>query len=159
MSRDQTIFVDDDGTGYHFYSSRDNYDMRLHTMTDDFLDATEEDTMILETGGHREAPAIFKYNNTYYLITSGCTGWDPNEARYDITENIWQQPWIKKGNPCIGSGAERTFEGQSTFVLKVHGYDGAFIFIADIWNTGNLAESRYIWLPIRIKSDGDIEIE
>lgn len=159
MSRDQTIFVDNDGTGYHFYSSRDNYDMRLHTMTDDFLDATEEDTMILESGGHREAPAIFKYNGTYYLITSGCTGWDPNEARYDVTENIWRQPWTPKGNPCRGPGADRTFEGQSTFVLKVHGYDDAFIFIADIWNTRNLAGSRYIWLPVTIKGDGEIEIE
>lgn len=159
MSRDQTIFVDDDGTGYHFYSSRENYDMRLHTMTDDFLDATTQDKMIFTSGAHREAPAIFKHNNIYYMITSGCTGWDPNEARYDITEDIWQQPWTTKGNPCKGLNANKTFNGQSTFVLKVHGYDDAYIFIADIWNKYDLASSRYIWLPITIKNDGEIEIE
>ena len=159
MSRDQTIFVDDDGTGYHFYSSRENYDMRLHTMTDDFLDATKEDKMIFKKGEHREAPAIFKYNKKYYLITSGCTGWDPNEARWDVTENIWQQPWTTKGNPCTGPNASKTFNGQSTFVLKVQGYEDAFIFIADIWNKNNLPSSKYIWLPIKIKSNGDLEIQ
>ena len=158
MSRDQTIFVDDDGTGYHFYSSRENYDMRLHTMTDDFLDATKEDKMIFKSGAHREAPAVFKYKKKYYLITSGCTGWDPNEARWDVTENIWQQPWTTKSNPCTGANASKTFNGQSTFVLKVPGYDDAFIFIADIWKQNNLAGSKYIWLPITIKSNGDIQI-
>jgi beta-galactosidase len=159
MSRDQTVFVDDDGIGYHFYSSRDNYDMRLHTMTDDFLNATEEDEMIFTKGAHREAPAIFKHNNTYYLITSGCTGWDPNAARFDVTNDIWQQPWEAKGNPCKGPDANLTFNGQSTFVLKVQGYKDAYIFIADIWRKNDLPSSRYIWLPITIKSDGDIEIQ
>ncbi len=158
MSRDQTIFLDDDGTAYHFYSSRDNYDMRVHTMTDDFLDATTKDMMIFEKSAHREAPAIFKYKNKYYLITSGCTGWDPNAARYDVSTEIFKQPWTTKGNPCTGPNAGITFKGQSTFVLKVQGYDNAFIFIADIWNQNDLASSLYIWLPITIKSNGDIEI-
>ena len=32
-------------------------------------------------GGHNEAPAIFKKDGTYWMITSGCTGWAPNAAR------------------------------------------------------------------------------
>jgi beta-galactosidase len=158
MSRDQTIWLDDDGTGYHFYSARDNYDMRLHTMTDDFLNATTKDAMIFQKGAHREAPAVFKYNKKYYCITSGCTGWDPNAARYDVTDDLWKTPWTTKGNPCTGNNAGKTFNGQSTFVLKVEGYKDAFIFIADIWNKNDLANSMYIWLPITIKTNGDIEI-
>jgi hypothetical protein len=158
MSRDQTVFVDDDGSGYHFYSSRDNYDMRLHRLTDDFLNTSGQDTMILESNAHREAPAVFKYNGTYYLITSGATGWTPNAARYDVSTNIWKQPWTKKSNPCTGPGADSTFGGQSTFVFKVPGYADAYIFMADRWTTSNLANSPHIWLPITILANGDIQI-
>ena len=158
MSRDQTVFVDDDGIGYHFYSSRDNYDMRVHSLTDDFLNTSGQDTMIFESGAHREAPAIFKCNGTYYLITSAATGWSPNAARYDVSTYIWKRPWTKKTNPCSGAGADTTFGGQSTFVFKVPGYANAYIFMADRWTTNNLANSLHIWLPITILANGDIKI-
>jgi hypothetical protein len=158
MSRDQAVFVDDDGTGYHIYSSRDNYDMRVHSLSADFLNTSGQDTMIFASGAHREAPAVFKHNGTYYLITSAATGWAPNPARYDVSTYIWRQPWTRKTNPCVGAGADSTFGGQSTFVLKVPGYTNAYIFMADRWTTANLANSTHIWLPVTILASGDIQI-
>lgn len=59
--------------------------------------------------------------------------------------------WTYLGNPCVGEDADLTFHSQSTYVLPVKGLENAFIFMADRWNSGNLADSRYIWLPILFK--------
>jgi hypothetical protein len=49
-----------------------------------------------------------------------------------------------------GPRADKTFGGQSRFVLPVAGRAGAFIFMADLWKgDGNLIDSRYFWLPIQ----------
>ena len=145
MSRDMTLFKDDDGTAYHVFASRDNYDMRICQLSDDYLSPTEKDVVI--HSDHREAPALFKHGGKYYLITSACSGWEANEARIDTADSI-RGPWVSEGNPARGMRAETTFDSQSTYVLPVEGREGAFIFMADRWNRENLADSRYVWLPV-----------
>lgn len=149
MSRDMTLFQDDDGAAYHIYASRDNYDLRIARLSDDYLTPTPRDSMVFSE--HREAPAIFKRNGIYYLITSGCTGWSPNAARLHTANSIWG-PWTRRGNPMQGAGADSTFGAQSTFVLPVQGRQDAFIFMADWWNPRNLQDSRYVWLPVQFES-------
>ena len=95
-------------------------------------------------GGQNEAPAIFKKDGTYWMITSGCTGWAPNEARMFSAPSIWG-PWTQHPNPCVGPKSEITFEGQSTYILP---YGDHFIFMADIWRPQHPSDARYIWLPI-----------
>lgn len=150
MSRDMTLFQDKDGSAYHIYASRENYDLRISRLSDDFLQPTSMDSLI--SSDHREAPAIFERNGIYYLITSGCTGWDPNPALYYTARSVWG-PWEKQDNPARGAGADTTFGAQSTFVLPVQGREDAFIFMADRWNPKNLRDSRYVWLPIRFEGD------
>jgi hypothetical protein len=94
-----------------------------------------------------EAPAVFMHAGKYYFIGSGCTGWAPNPARSAVADSIWG-PWKELGNPCIGKNAEKTFFSQSTYVLPVEGKKDAFIFMADRWNSRNLEDSRYVWLPL-----------
>ncbi len=150
MSRDMTLYQDDDGQAYQIYSSRDNYDLRICRLSDDFLSATTNDMLI--ASDHREAPAMFKYLGKYYLITSACTGWAPNAANYYTADHI-QGPWTAHPNPCRGPGADKTFDGQSTFVLPVPGRTDAFIFMADRWKPRDLSNSSYNWLPVQIKGD------
>lgn len=158
MSRDMTLFVDEDGKAYHIYSSEENLTLQVAELTDDYLDHTGR-YIRLFPGGHNEAPAVFKKDHTYWMIASGCTGWDPNEARMFSAPSIWG-PWKQEAeNPCVGDGAENTFGGQGTFVLPVAGKENLFIFMADEWRPKNLADSRYIWLPIRFRSDGKPFIE
>ena len=106
----------------------------------------------------REAPAPFKYGGRYYLITSGCTGWNPNVADYAVADHILG-PWTSKGNPCAGPEAATTFRSQSTGVLPVPGRPGSFIFMADRWMPRRLSESPYIWLPFYVKADGSFTLE
>jgi beta-xylosidase len=59
MSRDMTLFVDDDGRAYHIYSSEENLTLQIAELTDDYLNYTGQYARIAP-GGHNEAPAIFK---------------------------------------------------------------------------------------------------
>lgn len=149
MARDMTLYQDNDGKAYLIYSSRDNYDMRAALLSDDYLSVTATDSLL--SSNHREAPAIFNYQNKYYLITSACTGWKPNAANIYAADHVLG-PWKLIGNPIVGEGAENTFGGQSTFILPINPQKGKFLFMADIWNPSNLLKSEYIWLPIHFSN-------
>jgi beta-galactosidase len=151
MSRDMTIFKDNDNKAYLIYSSNENYDLRVVQLTDDYLSAGTKDELLFSK--HREAPAVFRKGNTYYLITSGCTGWAANKASLHTASSIWG-PWqLSTENPMQGPNADLTFGGQPTYVLPVQNEKDKFIFIADIWKPADLADSRYVWLPIQFKND------
>jgi len=160
--RDMNLFVDDDGRAYVFYASENNATLYIVRLNEEF---TGPETPIVEgetwarafVGEMREAPAPFKSGGRYYIITSGCTGWTPNAADHGVAENILG-PWRALGNPCVGDGAERTFESQSTFVLPIADRPGCFIFMADRWRPRQLADSRYIWLPLVVEPDDKIEL-
>ncbi|ASB50117.1 glycoside hydrolase family 43 protein [Alkalitalea saponilacus] len=154
MARDMTLFLDDDGTAYHIFSSEENLTLHIAELSDDFLSHTGRYKRIFPLG-HNEAPAVFKHNDLYYMIASGCTGWEPNAARSFVAENVFG-PWTALGNPCVGSGAEITFQSQSTFVLPVQGKEGAFIYMGDRWRPHNPIDGRYVWLPIVFKNDRPI---
>ena len=148
MSRDMTLFADDDDKAYLIYSSESNKIMHVCLLSDDYLTPTEKYSRITNAS-NREAPAIFKFNHKYYLITSDCTGWSPNPASYAVAENLLGK-WKQMGNPCKGIGANTTFKSQSTFVLPMPGKMDMFIFMADRWNKLNLEDSKYVWLPLKM---------
>ena len=150
MSRDMTLFVDDDGKAYHIHSSEENQTLHISLLTDDYLNFSETWVRV-QPGGQNEAPALFKSGDYYYMITSGLTGWDPNAARSFRAKSMLG-PWERLGNPAKGEGADVTFNSQSTYVLPVEGRQDAFIFMADRWNPKNHQDGRYIWLPITIKN-------
>ena len=151
MSRDMTLYVDDDGKAYHIFSSEENFTLHIAELTGDYLHHTGRYTRVAP-GGQNEAPAIFKHDGTYWMITSGCTGWAPNEARMFSAPSIWG-PWTQHPNPCRGPLAEKTFNGQSTYILEVksEGQEVRHIFMADIWRPQHPIDARYIWLPIEFE--------
>ena len=155
MARDMTVFVDDNGKAYHVFSSEENFTLDLAELTDDYTAHTGKFIRIY-IGHQTEAPALFKRNGIYYMIGSGCTGWDPNAARWFSAKSIWG-PWTYHGNPCKGPGSEITYGGQSTHVIPVAGKKDAFIFMADKWTPKDAIDGRYLWLPITFKGD-DMEI-
>jgi hypothetical protein len=67
--------------------------------------------------------------------------------------SIWG-PWKQHPNPCTGPNAEKTFNGQSTYILEVkeEGQDVKYIFMADIWRPRHPRDARYIWLPIEFEN-------
>lgn len=153
MSRDMTLFVDDDQQAYHIAASEENQTLLISKLSDDYLSLTGEYVRVLPDG-RNEAPAVFKRGGKYYMITSGLSGWTPNAARLSVSDNM-MSGWKFIGNPCRGSDVENesTFNSQSAFVLPVVGKKDAFIYIGDSWNPINLVDSRYIWLPIQFENE------
>ena len=153
MSRDMTLFVDDDGRAYHIFASEENLTLHIAELTDDYLHHSGRYTRVAP-GGHNEAPTIFRYHGTYWMITSGCTGWDPNAARMFSAPTIWG-PWTQHPNPCRGPKADITFGGQGTFVLSLN--PDTHLFMADVWRPRRPSDARYVWLPITF-ADGKPEV-
>ena len=66
---------------------------------------------------------------------------------------------MSQGNPCEGVnpenrfGKEKTYGGQSTFIIPVMGTKDAYIAVFDINKPENPYDSRYIWLPVTIQDD------
>lgn len=151
MARDMTLYVDDDGKAYHIHSSENNQTLHFAELTDDYQNFTGRYTRVLE-GKANEAPAIFKNNGKYYMISSGTTGWNPNPARLAVAENIFG-PWKELGDPSRGTEAENktTFWSQSTYILPVIGKKNAFIYMGDRWTPKNAIDGMYIWLPIQFE--------
>jgi len=149
MSRDLTLFVDDDKKAYQVYSSEENGTIQISQLTGDYLRPAGHYIRIL-AGDFNEAPALFKHDGKYFLITSGTSGWAPNAARLAVSDSIMGR-WTELGNPCRGAEAQikRTFESQSTFVLPVSGKTEAYIFMADRWRPKNAIDGRYVWLPFK----------
>jgi len=157
MSRDMTLFVDDDGKAYHIYASEENSTLHISQLSEDYMSPAGKYMRFFENRWH-EAPALCKRKGRYWLLTSDCTGWDPNAARSAVSESIWG-PWKELGNPCEGRnpqnglGPEKTFGGQSTHILQVHGKEDAFIAMFDMWCPDNAIDGRYLWLPMSFKTD------
>lgn len=153
MSRDMTLFVDDDGTAYHIASAEDNQTLHVSKLDENYTGFSGEYHRILP-GQSNEAPAIFKYKNKYYLIASGTTGWNPNPGRSFVAETIYG-PWQALGNPVRGTEQEKatTFRSQSTYVLKLAGKKEEFIYMGDRWTPEAAAEGKYIWLPVTFEND------
>ena len=162
MARDMTLFVDSDNKAYHIHASEENQTLHICELTDDYLGFSGRYTRVLP-GHSNEAPAICKHDGKYYMIASGCTGWAPNAARSAVAPTIWG-PWTYLGNPCQGTnphnnmGPDKTFGGQSTYLLPVDGKENAFIAMFDIWRPRNQQDSRYLWLPAYIQ-DGKIIVD
>ena len=150
MSRDMSLFLDDDGTAYHVFSTNSNRDERIVRLAPDFLSHTTN-TCVLGQGHYTEAPCIVKRGGWYYLLGSGCSGWAPNEARYYRAPNI-MGPWERVGNPCQGVnpqnrlGPKKTWGAQSAHIFE--GADGTQYALFDIWRPKDAIDGRYVILPI-----------
>jgi hypothetical protein len=162
--RDMNLFQDDDGTAYVIYSSDGNANTYIAKLNEEYTGLAKSgnepvegvDYIVTFLKNSREAPAMFKANGKYYMITSGCTGWSPNPASYAIADKVLGE-WKTIGNPCVDNGSGTTYDTQSTCVYKVN--EGEYIYMGDRWFSDKLRDSRYVWLPIEFDSQGHISLK
>ncbi|GBG83273.1 hypothetical protein CBR_g36888 [Chara braunii] len=148
-SRDMTVFQDDDGSAYLVYASQKNTAIHVTPLTDDYLSVQNRFSQHFKQM-EREAPVVFKYDGSYLMITSACTGWRPNLALLHQSKSMMGH-WRTLGNPMSGGAEEMwdlTFWSQGAFAFPLPGWPGRYIFVADRWNEHSLANSRYVWLPL-----------
>jgi hypothetical protein len=154
--RDMTLFQDDDGSAWLIHSAEWNKTLVFSELTPDYLGFTGVHHRQF-AGRNREAPVLFKHERQYFLVSSGCTGWDPNEAEYAVADAI-TGPWRVVGNPCRGPDAHNTFHAQSSFCIPLKGSDYHFVMAFDRHVKEDLGNSRYVWLPVKIVH-GSLDIQ
>ncbi|MFF1547102.1 RICIN domain-containing protein [Streptomyces sp. NPDC058291] len=146
MSRDITVFVDTDGAGYMVSAARENYDLQIYRLTADYTGIA---SLVADPwhGGHREAPALFKRNGVYFMLTSAATGWNPNQQQYATATSL-AGPWTAMANV----GDSTAYGSQTAYVLPVQGSSGtSYLYLGDRWGNsfgGTVNDSRYVWLPL-----------
>ena len=148
MSRDMTLFRDEDGTAWQIRASEENKTLHLARLTPDYLDC-EPDFHRAFDQTSLEAPALIFHDGLYHLVGSHCTGWAPNPCRHAVASSI-AGPWRELSNPCTGPGHEITFNSQSTYLLKPH-QSNVVLYIGDRWQPKNAIDGTYVWLPLEIK--------
>ncbi|MFD8814527.1 RICIN domain-containing protein [Streptomyces sp. NPDC059627] len=146
MSRDITTFVDTDGTAYMVSASNENADLHIYKLTADY---TAIDSLVANpwAGASREAPALFKRNGVYFMLTSAATGWSPNQQKYATATSL-SGPWTSWTNV----GDSTAYGSQTAYVLPVTGTSGtSYLYMGDRWGNsfgGTVDDSRYVWLPL-----------
>ena len=149
--RDFTIFVDDDDKAYAFISQDGNANMYAHLLNNDYTGFTTTYGQVIGNNGLREAPAVFKYNNEYYILSSGCSGWNPNPSKIHKSSTILGT-YVEQNNPCKNDTNNNSYGSQSTYVIEVdpNKFNCRYIACFDQWNKTDLEASSYLWLPLFI---------
>lgn len=152
-SRDMTIYKDVDGRAYLVHSKDWNKTLNIARLNEDYDDLDGFYVSVM-ADQEREAPALFFHKGMYYMITSGCTGWNPNAALYARCPYLLGK-WKLIDNPCVGENSRMTFFGQSSFIFEVN---GRFYLMLDHWIPHNLKKSGYSILPVEINESNDITV-
>lgn len=159
-SGDFDLFVDDSGDAYIIFG-KVHTEVIVANLTSNYYDLTGKFSTHLHFIGPpiaREAPAVFKRQNKYFMITSGTTAYYPNSSLLAMADNM-HGPWYIVGDPFVNDIESNSFNSQVSSILKVPDKD-MFIVIGDRWipnlnkpyekSSWNIdtSVSQYVWLPI-----------
>lgn len=154
VSRDIGVYQED-GVGYLLSEDRDN-GLQIYRLRDDYL-AVEATVVTLvqqdlpELG--YESPTLVRHEGLYYLFGSDLTGWELNDNKYAVANDL-AGPW--SGWSDFAPAGSATHESQVSVVFPLG--DGRFVYAGDRWQNQDLFNSPAIWLPIEI-ADGQAKLE
>ncbi|MCR5131901.1 MAG: family 43 glycosylhydrolase [Prevotella sp.] len=141
-SRDCNVFVDDDGTAYFISTTEENTNLGLFRLSDDYLTPVSH-TPLFE-GDRREAPAIVRIGDTYFMFNSACSGWRPNQCKMSYTKDL-TTGWI----PLRNIGDEVAYRTQAAAILTIKGSkQTTYLYVGDRWMDPDLPRSKTIIFPI-----------
>ncbi|MCI1859607.1 MAG: family 43 glycosylhydrolase [Sporolactobacillus sp.] len=141
MSRDCTLYRDQDGSAYFISTARDNADLNVYRLQEDYLNVGQLIAR-LWPGEYREAPALIKKGGIYYLLSSYCTGWAPNQGKYGTAADIGG-PWSR----LVDFADATTYRSQPAFILDTAEYGP--LYFGDRWDGEHYTHSSYVLLPIK----------
>lgn len=146
-SRDCNVFVDDDGTAYFISTIEENQHLGLFRLSDDYLSAVEYTELFKWKS--REAPAIVRVGDTYYMLSSACTGWDPNPCMLSYSKSL-TEGWSELKQV----GNHIAYDTQAASILTIKGTkQTTHLYVGDRWQDPRLPESKTIIFPISFTAD------
>ena len=112
-SRDQSLFIDDDGTAYLLSATNMNRDINIYKLDPSWT----KPVLLVNTickGLHRETPAIIKKDGEYYFFSSKASGWYPSQTMYTSAADLGGE-WT----PMREIGNNSTFDAQFNRISTV----------------------------------------
>ena len=141
-SRDCNVFQDNDGTAYFISTTEENQHLGLFRLSDDYHEAVKHTQLFAWQS--REAPAIVRVGDTYFMFSSACSGWDPNQCKLSYTSNL-QTGWSSLSD--IGNSI--SYDTQAAAILEIKGTKATtYLYVGDRWQDPGLTESKIIMFPI-----------
>ena len=141
-SRDCNVFVDNDGTAYFISTTNENQDLGLFRLADDYQSVVSH--TVLMPGERREAPAIVRIGNRYFMFSSACSGWAPNQCKLSYSSHL-EKGWSALEN----IGDDKAFHTQAAAILEVKGTrQTTYLYVGDRWMDPDLPSTKTIIFPI-----------
>lgn len=141
-SRDCNVFQDTDGTAYFISTTEENRHLGLFRLSNDYHEAVEHTELFSWQG--REAPAIVKIGNRYFMFNSACSGWDPNQCKMSYTTNL-KNGWSNLDNV----GNPIAYDTQAAAILEIKGTrQTTYLYVGDRWQDPDLPNTKTIIFPI-----------
>ena len=139
------------GKGYLYFDA-DHKSMLCMSLVEDYLHANMEIASSypnMTPPFTREAPALFAAKGRKYMITSGMTGYVPNQSDSAAADG-WEDVFVSMGNPHVNDDTNASFNSQISKIFKVDGKEDCFIAMADRWLPGYHVDSRIADLFTRV---------
>ncbi len=162
---DMTLFRDINGDSYLLNStaSDSNGHFYISKLTPDLLSVESSVNPSVFNG--REAPTVIYRNGVYFLLTSGLSGWAPNENKYATATSMFG-PWSNLVNPFTSDPSEdrlTAYTSQTAFIQKIPGRGDAYMYIGDRFDysdayNGSLYNSTHVILPVVFPTNGTMSI-
>lgn len=120
-------------------------------LTEDYLDVVREVSRQYE-GLHapfcREGVAVFAREGKKYMLTSGMTGYIPNQSDSAVSDSF-TQPFTSIGDPHVNDDSKASFNSQISKVFKVPGKKDLYIALADRWVPEYMVDAKRADLIMR----------
>lgn len=141
-SRDCNVFQDNDGAAYFISTTNENRDLGLFRLSEDYHGAVEH--TVLFAGNGREAPAIVRVGDRYFMLNSACSGWEPNQCKMSHTTKL-TSGWSGLANV----GNYYAYDTQAAAILTIKGTKTTtYLYVGERWQDPGLPESKTIIFPI-----------
>ena len=124
----------EEGRAYLYFDG-DHAGVFCSELTEDYLDLTGPVTVQYE-GLHapftREGVTVFAHEGRYYMLTSGMTGYIPNQSDAAVSDAPLG-PFRPIGDPHVADESRASFNSQISQAFPLPGRPGVFLTLADRW--------------------------
>ena len=139
---DFDMVVDPDGKAY-LYMDATPKRVAGFELAADYCSVTKEVTRQYEGLNPpfcREGVTLFAHGDKKYLITSGMTGYTPNQSDAAVSDS-WEKPFVSIGDPHVDDDTMASFNSQISQVFHLPGSE-LYIAIADRWMPDYMLDGR-----------------
>lgn len=135
---DFDIALDGDTNTAYLYCEAEHKLVVGMRLNDDFTEAEElvsRQYENIDPPFTREGVTVLKRDGKLWMLTSGMTGYVPNQSDSAVS-NGYEQPFTPVGDPHVNDGSLASFNSQIGQVFRVPGKKDLYLAVADRWVPG-----------------------